>query len=97
MSTVEEKALHDLTALVLEVLVKRSSADTSKSIPFIEVFTEACIRQKSTKKVFVQITPKTRDQIREQLVKSKYIIDDSEDVEAVFVTQMAIDKILLLV
>lgn len=97
MSTAEAKALDDLMALVMEILVKRSNADTSKSIPFIEVFTEACIRQNTIKKVFVHITPRTRDLIREKLVEGKHIINDSEDVESVFVTQMAIDKFLLLI
>lgn len=97
MSTAEAKALDDLMALVMEILVKRSNADTSKSIPFIEIFTEACIIQKTIKKVFVHITPRTRDLIREKLVEGKHIINDSEDVESVFVTQMTIDKFLLLI
>ena len=71
MSAKKDKDLEDLISGVLETLVRRSNADMSKSIPFIEVFTDACIRQKVTKKVFVQITPGIRDQIREHLVESK--------------------------
>lgn len=93
----QDKSLDNLMILVIEVLVKRSYADLSMSIPFIEVFTEACIKQKLTMNAFIQTNPRTRDQIRENPIGNKYIIDDHEDVESVFVTQKAIDKVLLLV
>jgi hypothetical protein len=38
-----------------------------------------------------------RYQIRESLIKNNYVVADPEDVEAVFITQKAIDKVLLLV
>ncbi len=91
------EALDDLMALVIEFLVKKADADLTISVPFIEVFMEACIYQKVTKNVFVQANPGIRYQIREYLIKNNYIVDNSKDVEAVFITQKAIDKVLLLV
>ena len=89
--------LVDLLDLVIEVLVKRANANLDISVPFIEIFMEACINQKESKSGFVQANPGIRYQIRENLIKNNYIVSNSEDVEAVFITQKAIDKFLLLV
>jgi hypothetical protein len=89
--------LDDLTALVIEVLVKRTNTDINMSVPFIEIFMESCISQKETEDGFVQADPGIRYQIRENLIKNNYIISDPEDAEAVFITQKAIDRVLLLV
>ena len=89
--------LDDLMDLVIDVLVKRANTDLNTSVPFIEIFMEACINQKETEDGFVQANPGIRYQIRENLIKNNYIVDNSDDVEAVFITQKAIDKVLLLV
>jgi hypothetical protein len=89
--------LDDLIALVIEVLVKRANTDINISVPFIEIFMEACINQKETENGIIQANPGMRYQIRESLIKNNYVIADPEDVEAVFITQKAIDKVLLLV
>lgn len=91
------EALDDLMALVIRFLVKRSHTDLFTSVPFIEGFMEACINQNVTSNVFVQANPRIRHLIRERLIENEYIIEDSMDVEAVFVTQKAINKVLLLV
>jgi hypothetical protein len=89
--------LDNLIALVIEVLVKRANTDMNMSVPFIEIFMEACINQKETEDGIIQANPRMRYQIRENLIKNNYVVADPEDAEAVFITQKAIDKVLRLV
>ena len=82
----------ELTALVINVLVRRTNSNKKVSIPFIEAYMEACIIQNSKKHlVEKEPNPVIRNQMLENLRTNGYVILNPQEGESVFITQKAID------
>ena len=83
----------ELKTLVMEVLIKRTDGVQEISIPFIEVFIEACIIQRARSDILVENnSPAIRYQLLENLVKDGYVRLNPQEEESIYLTQRAIDE-----